>query len=163
MSGSEVPAAGPRAPAARCTPQLAVPSVGADRRPRGAGAAFGMSSGLRAADLPRWKRHIAEELRRRDRLQRQAFEEIILQCEPRTRARGGEESGAAAGTPGRAPAPPARMAALAGTLGPARPEPFKHFPSIFDLSLRWGRRGFLFHFLSSGIVCGCESRLSTRC
>lgn len=38
-----------------------------------------MSSGLRAADFPRWKRHIAEELRRRDRLQRQAFEEIILQ------------------------------------------------------------------------------------
>ncbi|XP_077874386.1 autophagy-related protein 16-1 isoform X5 [Ictidomys tridecemlineatus] len=38
-----------------------------------------MSSGLRAADFPRWKRHIAEELRRRDRLQRQSFEEIILQ------------------------------------------------------------------------------------
>ncbi|XP_006866824.1 PREDICTED: autophagy-related protein 16-1 isoform X2 [Chrysochloris asiatica] len=38
-----------------------------------------MSSGLRAADFPRWKRHIAEELRRRDRLQRQTFEEIILQ------------------------------------------------------------------------------------
>ncbi|XP_075385412.1 autophagy-related protein 16-1 isoform X2 [Tenrec ecaudatus] len=38
-----------------------------------------MSSGLRAAGFPRWKRHIAEELRRRDRLQRQAFEEIILQ------------------------------------------------------------------------------------
>lgn len=38
-----------------------------------------MSSGLRAVDFPRWKRHIAEELRRRDRLQRQAFEEIILQ------------------------------------------------------------------------------------
>ncbi|XP_036092260.1 autophagy-related protein 16-1 isoform X3 [Rousettus aegyptiacus] len=38
-----------------------------------------MSSGLRAADFPRWKRHISEELRRRDRLQRQAFEEIILQ------------------------------------------------------------------------------------
>ncbi|XP_049625266.1 autophagy-related protein 16-1 isoform X2 [Suncus etruscus] len=38
-----------------------------------------MSSGLRAADFPRWKLHIAEELRRRDRLQRQAFEEIILQ------------------------------------------------------------------------------------
>ncbi|KAM4836043.1 autophagy-related protein 16-1 isoform 2-T2 [Thomomys bottae] len=37
-----------------------------------------MSSGLRAANFPRWKRHIAEELRRRDRLQRQAFEEIIL-------------------------------------------------------------------------------------
>lgn len=36
-------------------------------------------SGLRTADFPRWKRHIAEELRRRDRLQRQAFEEIILQ------------------------------------------------------------------------------------
>ncbi|KAM4868161.1 autophagy-related protein 16-1 isoform X1 [Urocitellus parryii] len=38
-----------------------------------------MSSGLRAADFPLWKRHIAEELRRRDRLQRQSFEEIILQ------------------------------------------------------------------------------------
>ncbi|KAK2491909.1 hypothetical protein MC885_016637 [Smutsia gigantea] len=38
-----------------------------------------MASGLRAADFPRWKRHISEELRRRDRLQRQAFEEIILQ------------------------------------------------------------------------------------
>ncbi|XP_032713411.1 autophagy-related protein 16-1 isoform X3 [Lontra canadensis] len=38
-----------------------------------------MSSGLRAADFPRWKRHISEELRRRDRLQRQSFEEIILQ------------------------------------------------------------------------------------
>ncbi|XP_054114032.1 autophagy-related protein 16-1 isoform X8 [Callithrix jacchus] len=38
-----------------------------------------MSSGLRAPDFPRWKRHISEELRRRDRLQRQAFEEIILQ------------------------------------------------------------------------------------
>nr|4GDK_C Chain C, Autophagy-related protein 16-1 [Homo sapiens]4GDK_F Chain F, Autophagy-related protein 16-1 [Homo sapiens]4GDL_C Chain C, Autophagy-related protein 16-1 [Homo sapiens]4NAW_C Chain C, Autophagy-related protein 16-1 [Homo sapiens]4NAW_G Chain G, Autophagy-related protein 16-1 [Homo sapiens]4NAW_K Chain K, Autophagy-related protein 16-1 [Homo sapiens]4NAW_O Chain O, Autophagy-related protein 16-1 [Homo sapiens] len=29
--------------------------------------------------MPRWKRHISEQLRRRDRLQRQAFEEIILQ------------------------------------------------------------------------------------
>ncbi|XP_053808056.1 autophagy-related protein 16-1 isoform X4 [Vidua macroura] len=38
-----------------------------------------MASGLRAAGFPRWKRHIAEELRRRDRLQRQAFEEIIAQ------------------------------------------------------------------------------------
>ncbi|XP_043732598.1 autophagy-related protein 16-1 isoform X2 [Cervus elaphus] len=38
-----------------------------------------MSSGLRTAVFPRWKRHISEELRRRDRLQRQAFEEIILQ------------------------------------------------------------------------------------
>ncbi|KAM9126996.1 autophagy-related protein 16-1 isoform 2-T2 [Pangshura tecta] len=38
-----------------------------------------MTSGLRAATFPTWKRHIAEELRRRDRLQRQAFEEIILQ------------------------------------------------------------------------------------
>uniref|UniRef100_A0A8C8S6W7 Autophagy related 16 like 1 n=1 Tax=Pelusios castaneus TaxID=367368 RepID=A0A8C8S6W7_9SAUR len=38
-----------------------------------------MTSGLRAASFPTWKRHIAEELRRRDRLQRQAFEEIILQ------------------------------------------------------------------------------------
>ncbi|KAM9001185.1 autophagy-related protein 16-1 isoform X5 [Sarcophilus harrisii] len=38
-----------------------------------------MSAGLRGAGLPSWKRHIAEELRRRDRLQRQAFEEIIAQ------------------------------------------------------------------------------------
>ncbi|XP_074045810.1 autophagy-related protein 16-1 isoform X5 [Macrotis lagotis] len=38
-----------------------------------------MSAGLRGAGLPGWKRHIAEELRRRDRLQRQAFEEIIAQ------------------------------------------------------------------------------------
>nr|XP_051690133.1 autophagy-related protein 16-1 isoform X5 [Oryctolagus cuniculus] len=38
-----------------------------------------MSSGLRPGDFPRWKRHISEELRRRDRLQRQTFEEIILQ------------------------------------------------------------------------------------
>ncbi|XP_042313613.1 autophagy-related protein 16-1 isoform X1 [Sceloporus undulatus] len=38
-----------------------------------------MSSGLRAASFPAWKRHILDELRRRDRLQRQAFEEIILQ------------------------------------------------------------------------------------
>ncbi|KAM9009099.1 autophagy-related protein 16-1 isoform 5-T5 [Ara ararauna] len=38
-----------------------------------------MSSGLRAAGFPPWKRHIAAELRRRDRLQRQAFEEIIGQ------------------------------------------------------------------------------------
>ncbi|NXS01265.1 A16L1 protein, partial [Oxylabes madagascariensis] len=38
-----------------------------------------MASGLRAAGFPPWKRHIAEELRRRDRLQRQAFEEIIAQ------------------------------------------------------------------------------------
>ncbi|XP_067394913.1 autophagy-related protein 16-1 isoform X2 [Emydura macquarii macquarii] len=38
-----------------------------------------MTSGLRTASFPTWKRHIAEELRRRDRLQRQAFEEIILQ------------------------------------------------------------------------------------
>ncbi|XP_006893524.1 PREDICTED: autophagy-related protein 16-1 isoform X3 [Elephantulus edwardii] len=37
-----------------------------------------MAVGLRAADFPRWKRHISEELRRRDRLQRQAFEDIIL-------------------------------------------------------------------------------------
>ncbi|KAM6178505.1 autophagy-related protein 16-1 isoform 3-T3 [Rhynchocyon petersi] len=37
-----------------------------------------MSSGLRAANFPCWKRHISEELRRRDRLQRQAFEDIIL-------------------------------------------------------------------------------------
>ncbi|XP_027734174.1 autophagy-related protein 16-1 isoform X6 [Empidonax traillii] len=38
-----------------------------------------MASGLRAAGFPPWKRHIAAELRRRDRLQRQAFEEIIVQ------------------------------------------------------------------------------------
>ncbi|KAM7043578.1 autophagy-related protein 16-1 isoform 5-T5 [Acridotheres tristis] len=38
-----------------------------------------MASGLRATGFPPWKRHIAEELRRRDRLQRQAFEEIIAQ------------------------------------------------------------------------------------
>ncbi|KAH0623880.1 hypothetical protein JD844_007065 [Phrynosoma platyrhinos] len=38
-----------------------------------------MSSGLRAASFPAWKRHILDELRRRDRLQRQAFEELILQ------------------------------------------------------------------------------------
>uniref|UniRef100_A0A8D2LDK7 Autophagy related 16 like 1 n=1 Tax=Varanus komodoensis TaxID=61221 RepID=A0A8D2LDK7_VARKO len=38
-----------------------------------------MSSGLKAASFPAWKRHILNELRRRDRLQRQAFEEIILQ------------------------------------------------------------------------------------
>uniref|UniRef100_A0A6I8PRC5 Autophagy related 16 like 1 n=1 Tax=Ornithorhynchus anatinus TaxID=9258 RepID=A0A6I8PRC5_ORNAN len=38
-----------------------------------------MAAGLRAPGLPGWRRHISEELRRRDRLQRQAFEEIILQ------------------------------------------------------------------------------------
>ncbi|XP_060097926.1 autophagy-related protein 16-1 isoform X2 [Heteronotia binoei] len=38
-----------------------------------------MSSGLRTASFPAWKRHILNELRQRDRLQRQAFEEIILQ------------------------------------------------------------------------------------
>ncbi|XP_065700617.1 autophagy-related protein 16-1 isoform X7 [Patagioenas fasciata] len=38
-----------------------------------------MASGLRAAGFPPWKQHIAAELRRRDRLQRQAFEEIIAQ------------------------------------------------------------------------------------
>ncbi|KAM6122464.1 autophagy-related protein 16-1 isoform 4-T4 [Pterocles gutturalis] len=38
-----------------------------------------MASGLRAAGFPPWKRHIAAELRRRDRLQWQAFEEIIGQ------------------------------------------------------------------------------------
>ncbi|XP_061492433.1 autophagy-related protein 16-1 isoform X2 [Rhineura floridana] len=38
-----------------------------------------MASGLRARSLPAWKRHILDELKRRDRLQRQAFEEIILQ------------------------------------------------------------------------------------
>lgn len=54
-----------------------------------------MSSGLRAADFPRWKRHISEELRRRDRLQRQAFEEIILQCERRAGGRCRGRRGAA--------------------------------------------------------------------
>lgn len=68
-----------------------------------------MSSGLRAADFPRWKRHISEELRRRDRLQRQAFEEIIVQCERRAGPGSGrtdgpaEARGAPAGTGGRAP------------------------------------------------------------
>ncbi|XP_062988472.1 autophagy-related protein 16-1 isoform X2 [Elgaria multicarinata webbii] len=38
-----------------------------------------MTSGLRTSSFPAWKRHILNELRRRDRLQRQAFEEIILQ------------------------------------------------------------------------------------
>ncbi|XP_025009302.1 autophagy-related protein 16-1 isoform X11 [Gallus gallus] len=38
-----------------------------------------MASGLHAAGFPPWKRHIAAELRRRDRLQRQAFEEIVAQ------------------------------------------------------------------------------------
>lgn len=28
-----------------------------------------------------WKRHVAEQLKHRDRVQRQAFEEIIHQCE----------------------------------------------------------------------------------
>ncbi|XP_053166562.1 autophagy-related protein 16-1 isoform X2 [Hemicordylus capensis] len=37
-----------------------------------------MSSGLRGVSLPAWKRHILDELRQRDRLQTQAFEEIIL-------------------------------------------------------------------------------------
>ncbi|XP_071423169.1 autophagy-related protein 16-1 isoform X5 [Pithys albifrons albifrons] len=38
-----------------------------------------MAAGLRPAGFPPWKRHIAAELRRRDLLQRQAFEEIIAQ------------------------------------------------------------------------------------
>ncbi|XP_070609135.1 autophagy-related protein 16-1 isoform X2 [Erythrolamprus reginae] len=38
-----------------------------------------MSVGLKSSSFPAWKRHILEELKRRDRLQRQAFEEIILQ------------------------------------------------------------------------------------
>ncbi|KAJ7426100.1 Autophagy-related protein 16-1 [Willisornis vidua] len=38
-----------------------------------------MAAGLCPAGFPRWKRHIAAELRRRDLLQRQAFEEIIAQ------------------------------------------------------------------------------------
>lgn len=81
-----------------------------------------MSSGLRAADFPRWKRHISEELRRRDRLQRQAFEEIILQCERRAaRGAGGRADPAAArGVPAEAVggplASPARLAAAPQTL-----------------------------------------------
>lgn len=47
-----------------------------------------MASGLRAAGFPPWKRHIAAELRRRDRLQRQAFEEIIAQCKRAPGSRG---------------------------------------------------------------------------
>ncbi|XP_020643052.3 autophagy-related protein 16-1 isoform X1 [Pogona vitticeps] len=38
-----------------------------------------MSSGHKTGSFPAWKRHILDELKRRDRLQRQAFEEIILQ------------------------------------------------------------------------------------
>uniref|UniRef100_A0A8C6XGB0 Autophagy related 16 like 1 n=1 Tax=Naja naja TaxID=35670 RepID=A0A8C6XGB0_NAJNA len=38
-----------------------------------------MSVGLKTSSFPAWKRHILDELKRRDRLQRQAFEEIILQ------------------------------------------------------------------------------------
>ncbi|XP_015745913.1 autophagy-related protein 16-1 [Python bivittatus] len=38
-----------------------------------------MSVGLRTSSFPAWKRHILDELKRRDQLQRQAFEEIILQ------------------------------------------------------------------------------------
>ncbi|KAM3834350.1 autophagy-related protein 16-1 isoform 3-T3 [Vipera latastei] len=38
-----------------------------------------MSAGLKTSSFPTWKRHILDELKRRDRLQRQAFEEIILQ------------------------------------------------------------------------------------
>lgn len=45
-----------------------------------------MASGLHATGFPPWKRHIAAELRRRDRLQRQAFEEIVAQCERLRRA-----------------------------------------------------------------------------
>lgn len=63
-----------------------------------------MSSGLRAADFPRWKRHISEELRRRDRLQRQAFEEIILQCERRARPGDPETRSWSRGNP-RSPPP----------------------------------------------------------
>lgn len=59
-----------------------------------------MSSGLRAADFPRWKRHISEELRRRDRLQRQAFEEIILQCKRRAVPGSGRAHGSCRGTRG---------------------------------------------------------------
>lgn len=96
-----------------------------DRRDRGARAARSMSSGLRAADFPRWKRHISEELRRRDRLQRQAFEEIILQCE--RRARGAPGVGGLGGRPrgpeAEPPAPPARLAAAWGTRSSGRPPP----------------------------------------
>ncbi|XP_070802598.1 autophagy-related protein 16-1 isoform X4 [Pituophis catenifer annectens] len=38
-----------------------------------------MSVLLKTSSFPTWKRHIMDELKRRDRLQRQAFEEIILQ------------------------------------------------------------------------------------
>ncbi|XP_073437354.1 autophagy-related protein 16-1 isoform X2 [Dendrobates tinctorius] len=38
-----------------------------------------MAAGCRAGALPGWKLHISRELRRRDREQRQAFEELILQ------------------------------------------------------------------------------------
>lgn len=109
-----------------------------------------MSSGLRAAVFPRWKRHISEELRRRDRLQRQAFEEIILQCERRAGPEGGRASGAGgrtpprhagppAGTPGRAPAPLARLDAAPGSQRLARPHAFLYlFPfSVYPWVLLW--------------------------
>lgn len=92
-----------------------------------------MSSGLRAADFPRWKRHISEELRRRDRLQRQAFEEIILQCERRAaRGAGGRADPAAArGVPAEAVggplASPARLAAA--------PQPYEADAACFFLDL----------------------------
>lgn len=70
-----------------------------------------MASGLRAADFPRWKRHISEELRRRDRLQRQAFEEIILQCERRrARARAGASRARGREPEAESPAPPRGLA-----------------------------------------------------
>lgn len=92
-----------------------------------------MSSGLRAADFPRWKRHISEELRRRDRLQRQAFEEIILQCEGAGAGweRGGRVPRRHAGRPRKpeaeSPAPPSRLATAPGTPRLGRPKPFKCF------------------------------------
>lgn len=73
-----------------------------------------MSSSLRAAVFPRWKRHISEELRRRDRLQRQAFEEIILQCERRAGpgAGGGLRRGTRGASGNRRPSPPRRPRAF---------------------------------------------------
>lgn len=97
-----------------------------------------MSSGLRAADFPRWKRHISEELRRRDRLQRQAFEEIILQCKRRAVPGSGRADGSCRGTRGARENP--RLSPRRGP--PARiPGPsdalylFRSFPLSFTLCL----------------------------
>ena len=82
---------------ARLTPSLRhLPGAPARRPLRSSLPAAEMASGLRAAGFPPWKRHIAAELRRRDRLQRQAFEEIIGQCKraaasPAPSGRGGRE------------------------------------------------------------------------